>query len=241
MRSTRKSSPGFTLIELLTVIAIIGILAAIIIPVVGKVRSSARTATATSNLRQIGLAANLHATDRKVYPDGILAGWVSTWDGELQPYVSSSGGGWGNASRVFEDPARLIEPTAAAVTAKPLGVLTFSANPVLFPDRGGSDAPRLSPARVQRPAQTLLVATGAQMDDGQSSIFLRSTGDVYDSNSANGDRPIFATPAVDGGGWPGPEAPAYRHGGRMLAVMVDASVKGFLPGELRRRHFSPYY
>ena len=47
---------GFTLIELLTVIAIIGILAAIIIPTVGAVQTKAAQTKSSSNMRQIAMA-----------------------------------------------------------------------------------------------------------------------------------------------------------------------------------------
>lgn len=54
---------GFTLIELLTVIAIIGILASILIPVTARVRESTRRAVCGSNIRQQLMGMLMYAQD----------------------------------------------------------------------------------------------------------------------------------------------------------------------------------
>jgi len=80
LRSGRR---GFTLVELLVVVAVIGILMAILMPAIGRVQERGREMRCSSNLRQLHTAAmsymNAHGnfpqgTDRSVYARGVAPG-----------------------------------------------------------------------------------------------------------------------------------------------------------------------
>lgn len=68
MHTLRKH--GFSLIELLVVLAILGLLAALLFPVFAHAREKAQQAACASNLKQIDLAATQYTQDNEgmVFP-----------------------------------------------------------------------------------------------------------------------------------------------------------------------------
>jgi prepilin-type N-terminal cleavage/methylation domain-containing protein len=74
-----ESRKAFTLTELLTVIAIIGLLMAILLPAVQAVRETGRRATCTANLAQIGKAIQSYETANGHFPPGAIGTRAYSW------------------------------------------------------------------------------------------------------------------------------------------------------------------
>jgi prepilin-type N-terminal cleavage/methylation domain-containing protein len=68
MNRLRKNHAGFTMIELMVVVVIVGILAAIAIPIYGKYVRQARTTEATARIGEIVTASKSWAQENETWP-----------------------------------------------------------------------------------------------------------------------------------------------------------------------------
>src|SRR5262245_7737454 len=121
---------AFTLVELLVVIAIIGVLLALLLPAVQSARESARRASCTNNLHQIGVAAqSFHNAYKKLPPSRYYNGYP-TWFAIILPYVEEQ-----NLGNLW----RLEQPFYANINKTPRET---SVSIFRCPSRVGSDLVR---------------------------------------------------------------------------------------------------
>ncbi len=153
---------AFTLVELLVTIAVIGVLAAILIPVAGAARARAQAAECGTRIRSLGHAVLLVAEQhRGEWPRSLhsaAAHGQSAWTIELAPVLdlpSPDSAGWEAAfNRVYRCPADAVRDVTR---------YSYGMNVYLEVYPGGDDYPgapatwrRL--ARLPTPSRTLLLA-----------------------------------------------------------------------------------
>lgn len=159
-----RSPAAFTLVELLTVITIIAILAGILIPVVGKMRESARRTECATQLRGIHQAISLYLVDTKMtYPpayggviDTSLTWWWYKSDSPLVAYVGNEGG----AKRAWIDYAICVTGRTSA-NVEPPGVpgYPYVVNYNVMPNYNASLAFKaVAASAVSRPSTSILMA-----------------------------------------------------------------------------------
>lgn len=218
---------AFTLIELLVVIAIIAILAAILFPVFAQVREKARLTSCVSNLKQVGLAITMYATDHEAYPfhsSPSNQNPRTRWPDYLVPYTKNE--------QVFLCPSAPVDLFRKAWTHAPARF--YGGYGYNFQYLGNSRFPFVaSDAAVQAPAQTVVVADtlGCGYDAG-----IRNVGNyVIDPPlpSTRGSHPATpgdgfygdASKGECGGAWACRGVPAERHHGLISVAFCDGHAR----------------
>jgi prepilin-type N-terminal cleavage/methylation domain-containing protein/prepilin-type processing-associated H-X9-DG protein len=121
MRNAPASVRAFTLVELLVTIAVIALLAALLMPALGRSKESGRVAVCQSNLHQIGIALQLYVGDnRNIMPTmhDFLVG--ATTNEDTINIVLAASLGSTQVLRCPSDLQHLFEQTGSSYSWNPL-------------------------------------------------------------------------------------------------------------------------
>ncbi len=230
---------AFTLVELLVVISVVAVLSAIVLPLFGGVRRKASQVQSVSQLRQMGMAANLYANDNNgLLPLGYFYDPKQTGTGEtsyaiqLAPYLQESN----STANLFVSPTSVIHPVKVGQNGF-IG-MTYSANNLICPDTS-TGIPQVRRTLISSPSQVILFADGSQSPTTTYSRATFTNPTVAPGTQVNLDDPIPVGPdqdTADGAGWL-----RYRGSGATVAVvMVDGHAESLVKGKVLYRNIVPH-
>ena len=220
----RQYGRGFTLIESLTVIAIIAILTAMLLPVLASARSKGQQTVCMSNMRNIGFAIAMYASDWKYFPMHSFSriGVKNyRWMNMIMPYVKNEGvfkcpaADWDPV--FFEDGVRSRSDQNYGYNWQFLGNGRMAAL-VKAPFRG-----YVEPSMIEAPAQTVAVADAWGLESHGTA---HKSAYVVDPPTPG---PMWSSV---GGDFYGPGDPALldpRHNGGVNVVFVDGHARWMRP------------
>ncbi len=226
MKTRRRA---FTLIELLVVIAIIGVVASLLLPVIGRTRLAARQASSASNLRQLAQATHAYIAEHRGYfPPSMSLDNRVRWHGARTSLSSSAtfdpAKGWlgpylGRDGRVKLCPGLAGWTQASSFNESGAGGYGYNGSYLGGPAARGTPEDPYRPARLDR-----LAAPGRVVAFATTALAVR--GGVQEYPFA--EPPRHLNPA----GRPENEAQPsihFRFAGRALVAWADAHVSAELP------------
>lgn len=170
-------SAAFTLVELLVVIAVIGVLAALLLPVLARSKAAAQRVKCVNNLRQLGLATQMYWDDNAGsafrYRGATTNSGVTYWFGWL--------GSGNEGARAFDPTPGALFPYLGRRGVETCPSLDYALRNFKLKARGAafgygynlhlsalSAQPPVKVAQLARPAETVLLADAAQVNTFQA-------------------------------------------------------------------------
>jgi prepilin-type processing-associated H-X9-DG protein len=216
---------------LLVVIAILGILIALVMPAYRMVTSASQSAACISNLKQVSTAITVAASDYGYYP-------VVQDANNLGLKTQADAIGW--KSPFMSCPAARFH---GAVTKPGPGfgntMSAYGMNPIVMP-YASSPGSLVRPAQISRPSQVILAADGAQMENPYPRALgycarwaVIQTGQVEDA-----EKEVTEAIVAPSGFWGDESQIPLRHSGKANVVFVDGHVETIRRlGDLKEKNF----